>query len=130
MTKQRHVCLACSRRAELGVSLVGIRRAHRVNAPQAGAPRCAAAEAAAHLASRYAGATSGVSGRRLVGVAAKAAPATSRIAPVPIAAASVDDSAAPPPAAGATSPVPLAPAAPIDDGGEAAAPLVERGQGF
>jgi hypothetical protein len=53
------------------------------------------------LPHRYAGATSAVSGRRLVRVAAKAAPATSRIAPVPIAAASVDDSASPPPAAGA-----------------------------
>src|SRR5689334_12611818 len=42
------------------------------------------------LAHRYAGATSAVSGRRFVRVAAKAAPATSRIAPVPIAATSVD----------------------------------------
>src|SRR5256714_12986660 len=75
-----------------------------------GAPGCAAAEAAAHLAHRYAGATSGVSGRRLVRVAAKAAPATSRIAPVPMAAASAHDSAAPPPAADPTLPVPPAPA--------------------
>jgi hypothetical protein len=42
-----------------------------------------------------------MSGRRLVRVAAKAAPATSSIAPVPIAAASVDDSVASPPLAGA-----------------------------